>query len=156
MFSMTQRLDLAASPPLFRALRALQVAVDGCGLEHSLLELIKLRASQLNHCAYCIDMHWKDARARGESEQRLYGLIAWRENPQYYTERELAALAWTDAVTFLHEGHAPDEVFEHVRRHFDDGELVALTYALATINTWNRLCVPLRATAGEYRPGQHA
>jgi AhpD family alkylhydroperoxidase len=156
MSTMSQRIDLTASPALFRAMRTLQAAVDGAGLDHSLLDLIKLRASQLNHCAYCIDMHWKDARARGETEQRLYGLMAWRESAHYYTDRELAALAWTEAVTFLHEGHAPDEVYQLARRHFDEGELCALTYALATINAWNRLCVPLRSRAGEYKPGQHA
>jgi AhpD family alkylhydroperoxidase len=122
------------------------------GLDHKLVTLIKLRASQINGCAYCIDMHWKDLRAAGESEQRLYGLDAWRESP-YYTDKERAALAWTEAVTNIQQGHAPDEVFEKTRQHFSEKELVDLTLAIAAINAWNRLVIPVRAVPGKYKPG---
>ena len=120
------------------------------GLEPSLLILIKLRASQINGCAYCIDMHWKDLRALGENEQRLYGLDAWEESP-YYTDRERAALAWTDAVTKIAETHAPDEVFERVRAHFTEKELADLTLNIAAINAWNRLSIAGRSAAGYYK-----
>ena len=138
-----------------KALFGLEAAILRSGLEHSLLHLVKLRASQLNHCAYCIDMHWKEARAAGESEQRLYGLTAWRENRHYYSERELAALAWTDAVTFLHEGHVPDAVHEVARAEFDEKDLANLTFALVAINGWNRLCVSFRVDAGDYKVSGH-
>jgi AhpD family alkylhydroperoxidase len=121
------------------------------GLEIPLLHLIKLRASQINGCAYCIDMHWKDLRAVGENEQRLYGLDAWRESP-YYTGRERAALAWTEAVTLITDGHVSDEVYEEVRPHFSEKELADLTLAVATINAWNRLAISLRAEPGKYQP----
>ena len=124
------------------------------GLEPSLLELVKLRASQINGCAYCIDMHWKDARARGESEQRLYGLMAWRESP-YYSERERAALAWTEAVTLIVDNHVPDDLYEEVRQHFNEVELVNLTLALVAINGWNRLAISLRTEPGTYQPTRH-
>ena len=120
-------------------------------LEPALLHLVKLRASQMNGCAYCIDMHWKDARAGGETEQRLYGLDAWRESP-YYTDKERAALAWTESLTRIAETHAPDEDFEEVRTHFDDQELADLTWAIAAINTWNRISIALRTTPGSYKP----
>ena len=113
--------------------------------------MIKLRASQVNGCAYCIDMHWKDLRAIGESEQRLYGLDAWRESP-YYSDRERAALAWTEAVTLITEGHVPDAVYQEVRPHFSDKELADLTLAVATINAWNRLAIASRTEAGKYQP----
>jgi AhpD family alkylhydroperoxidase len=116
--------------------------------------MIKLRASQINGCAYCIDMHWKDARAVGESEQRLYGLDAWREAP-YYTDRERAALEWTEALTDVTDGHAPDAVYDAVRGHFSDKELVDLTWAIAAINAWNRVAIAFRSEAGSYRPGTH-
>ena len=116
------------------------------------MTLVKLRASQINGCAYCIDMHWKDLRAAGETEQRLYGLDAWRESP-YYSERERAALAWTEAVTNIQEGHASDPVFEERRRHFSEKELADLTLAIATINAWNRLVISVRAVPGQYKPG---
>jgi AhpD family alkylhydroperoxidase len=122
-----------------------------CGLEESLLHLIKLRASQLNGCAYCIDMHWKDLRAIGEDEQRLYMLDAWRESP-FYTDRERAALAWTEAVTLITNGHVPDSVYEEVRPHFTDKELADLTFAIATINAWNRLSIASRTLPGSYQP----
>jgi AhpD family alkylhydroperoxidase len=120
------------------------------GLEQSLLDLVLLRASQVNHCAYCIDMHFKDAVASGETEQRLYGLDAWRESP-YYTDRERAALAWTEAVTLLSEGFVPDEVYEQARQQFSEAELVSLTMAVININGWNRLNVSFRTVPGEYQ-----
>ena len=113
---------------------------------------MKLRASQINGCANCLDMHTKDARARGESEQRLYLLDAWRESP-FYSERERAALAWTEAVTLVAESRVPDAVYEEARRQFSDDELLALTMAVATINAWNRLNVALRTVPGRYQPG---
>jgi AhpD family alkylhydroperoxidase len=114
---------------------------------------MKLRASQINGCAYCIDMHWKDLRAIGENEQRLYGLDAWEESP-YYTDRERAALLWTESVTNLQEGHVSDAVFETVRQQFSDKEIADLTAAVATINAWNRLAISARAVAGEYQPAK--
>ena len=121
----------------------LETYLHECGLEPSLLELLKLRASQINGCAYCIDMHTKDARARGESEQRLYLLDAWRESP-FYTERERAALEWTEVVTLITQGHVPDEVYERVRGQFTEKELANLTLAVVAINGWNRLCISFR------------
>ena len=122
-----------------------------CGLEIPLLHLVKLRASQMNGCAYCIDMHWKDLRAIGANEQRLYGLDAWREAP-YYTDRERAALAWTEAVTRVGDTHVPDEVYEEVRSYFTEKELAVLTFAVATINAWYRLAIASRAEPGKYQP----
>ena len=138
------------TPEGYRAMSGLERYVRGSGLEPSLLELIKLRASQINGCAYCIDMHWKDARARGESEQRLYGLMAWRESP-YYTERERAALAWTEAVTLIADSHVPDDLYEEVRQYFNETELVNLTLALVAINGWNRLAISFRTEPGTYQ-----
>jgi AhpD family alkylhydroperoxidase len=115
------------------------------------MHLVKLRASQINGCAFCIDMHWKDLRAEGETEQRLYGLDAWRLSP-YYTDRERAALAWTEAVTLVTEGHVPDEVYEAVRGHFDEKELSNLTLVISTINAWNRAEIAQRGKAGRYQP----
>src|SRR5215831_18787317 len=130
---MEQRLSYAkVAPRGYRAMEALQDYVDDCGLEPLLLELIKLRASQINGCAYCIDMHTKDARAAGETEQRLYELNAWRETP-FYTDRERAALAWTEAVTLVSETHVPDDVYEEARRYFTEEELVNLTLAVVAI-----------------------
>jgi AhpD family alkylhydroperoxidase len=119
-------------------------------LEQSLLELVRMRASQINGCAYCLDMHSKDARANGETEQRLYALNAWRETP-FFTDRERAALAWTEAVTLLSRDHVPDSVYEEVRQHFAEAELVNLTLAIATINAWNRLCISFRVVPGTYQ-----
>ncbi len=136
---------------ILEAMMGLERYLHQCGLEAGLLDLIKLRASQLNGCAYCIDMHWKDARARGESEQRLYGLDAWEESP-YYTDRERAALAWTEAVTMVREGHVSDAVFEQVRQQFDDKGLADLTFAVCTINSWNRLNIAVRTVPGTYQP----
>ena len=124
-----------------------------CGLEESLLHLVKLRASQINGCAYCLDMHWKDLRAIGEKEQRLYSLDAWRECP-YYTERERAALAWTEAVTLITNGHVPDALHEEVRSSFSEKELADLTCAVATINAWNRLAISARSVPGTYQPAK--
>ncbi len=136
---------------LYPALTPLQKYVDSCGLERPLLELIRLRASQINGCAYCLDMHTKDARALGESEQRLYLVSAWRESP-FYTDRERAALEWTEAVTLVNESHVPDDVYERVKQKFTPEELVNLTAAIAMINTWNRLSIAFRAMPGAYQP----
>ena len=140
-----------AAPGALRAMYSLQTYVNGCGLEKSLLELVKTRASQINGCAYCIDMHTKDARAQGETEQRLYALNAWRETP-FYTDRERAALAWTEAVTLISERHVPDDVFEQARSQFSDEELVNLTTAVVAINGWNRLSIAFNVPAGTYQP----
>lgn len=121
------------------------------GLEPSLVELIKTRVSQINGCAYCIDLHTKDARARGESEQRLYALSAWQETP-FFTERERAALAWAEAVTEVANEHVPDEVYEIARQQFTEKELVDLTLAIIAINGWNRLAIAFRAVPGTYQP----
>jgi AhpD family alkylhydroperoxidase len=125
------------------------------GLEPQLLELVKMRASQMNGCAYCLDMHSKDARAAGETEQRLYGLNAWRETP-YYTDRERAALAWTEALTNIQQGHVPDAVFEEARKYFGEEELVNLTMAVNQINSWNRLAISFRAVPGNYEAARRA
>jgi AhpD family alkylhydroperoxidase len=139
------------APGALKAMYSLQMYVNGCGLEQPLLELVKIRASQINGCAYCLDMHTKDARANGETEQRLYALSAWKETP-FYTERERAALDWTEAVTLISEGQVPDEVFERVRAHFSDEELTNLTTAIVAINGWNRLAISFRAVPGTYQP----
>ena len=152
---MEPRIDYrTAAPGAMQAMRGLETYVRQSGLEPSLLELVRLRASQLNGCAYCIDMHTKDARAAGESEQRLYALSAWRETP-FYTERERAALAWTEAVTLISWEHAPDEVYELAHTHFSEKELVDLTMAIITINGWNRLAIGFRAVPGAYQPAAH-
>ncbi len=138
----------------YEAMRTLENYVRQSGLEPSLLELVKLRASQVNGCAYCIDMHTKDARARGETEQRLSALSAWREAP-CFTRRERAALAWTEAVTQVADGHVPDEVFLIAREHFEEPELVNLTLAIVAINGWNRLAISFRSVPGSYQPAAH-
>jgi AhpD family alkylhydroperoxidase len=149
---MKARLDYGrVAPGVYRAMSALDDYVDGCGLEMPLLHLVRLRASQINGCAYCIDMHWKDLRAVGDTEQRLCSLDAWRECP-YYTQRERAALAWTEAVTMIAHGHAPDVLYEDVRPHFSDRELADLTLVIATINAWNRLSIAGRLVPGDYQP----
>src|ERR1700727_1924303 len=138
------------APEGMTAMRALAHYLNqASGLEPSLRELIKTRASQINGCAYCIDMHTKDARAAGETEQRLYALNAWRETP-FFTDRERAALAWTEAVTLVSQDHVPDAVYEEAKQHFSDEELVNLTIAVVTINGWNRLSIAFRAVPGEY------
>jgi AhpD family alkylhydroperoxidase len=135
-----------------RALYSLQHEVEASGLEHSLIHLIKIRASQLNGCAYCIDMHTKDARARGETEQRIYALNAWRETP-FFSDRERAALEWTEAVTRVGDTQVPDAVYESVRPHFSEAELVNVTFAVVAINAWNRLAISFRAVPGSYKSG---
>ena len=130
---------------------AVEQYVRECGLERRLLELVKLRASQINGCAYCVDMHTKDARAHGETEQRLYAVVVWREAP-FFTERERAALAWTEAVTLVSRGQVRSSVFEIARKQFSDKELVDLTMAVIAINGWNRLAISFRAVAGAYQP----
>lgn len=138
------------SPKGYQAVLAVQHYVDSSGLERPLLELVEMRASQINGCAYCLDMHSKDARALGETEQRLYLLSAWRESP-FYTDRERAALEWTEAVTLVSQSRVPDEVYERVKPHFTPHELVNLTLAIATINTWNRLLIAFRMPPGSYQ-----
>jgi AhpD family alkylhydroperoxidase len=133
-----------AAPETVNALLALENQVKSSGLEQSLIELVKTRASHINGCAYCIDMHTQDARKHGETEQRLYLLNAWRESP-VYSERERAALAWTDAVTLISETHAPDDIYQQVRAQFSEAETVNLTMLIATINAWNRLAISFRA-----------
>ncbi|HYK85282.1 MAG TPA: carboxymuconolactone decarboxylase family protein [Ktedonobacteraceae bacterium] len=152
----TERIRYAkAAPGAYRAMSSLEKYVRESGIEASLLELIKLRASQINGCAFCIDMHWKDARAAGESEQRLYSLDAWRET-SFYSERERAALAWTEAVTLIAKNHVPDELYEQTRQHFSEEELVNLTMAVVAINGWNRLSISFRAEAGTYQPRSYS
>ena len=149
---MKPRLDYAkVNPAASRAMYGLEQYVQNCGLERSLLELVKMRASQINGCAYCLDMHSKDARAEGESEQRLYALNAWRETP-FFSERERAALEWTEAVTLVAQNHLPDELYERVRKQFSEEEMVNLTLGIVTINGWNRLAISFRAVPGEYQP----
>src|SRR3984885_3349451 len=141
-----------ATPEGINAMRGLEHYINqSSGLEPSLRELLKIRASQINGCAYCIDMHTKDARAAGETEQRLYALNAWRETP-FYTDRERAALAWTETITLIGEGHVPDDVYFHVRQFFSEAELVNLTLAIVSINAWNRMAIAFRAVPGTYRP----
>ena len=152
---MQPRFDMMKSDPAaYRAMSEMERYLHQASLEQPLIHLVKLYASDLNHCAYCIDMHWKDLRALGETEQRLYGLPAWKESP-YYSDRERAALAWTEALTLLTDGFVPDEVYETVRPHFSDKELTELSMAVVTINAWNRLAISARTTAGAYQP-RHA
>ena len=133
-----------AAPDAMKAMMALESYVRGCGLEPSLIELVKTRASQINGCAYCIDMHTRDARAHGETEQRLYLLSAWHESP-LYSDRERAALAWTEALTLISETHAPDAVYEEARAQFSEEELTKLSLLIGTINAWNRIAIGFRA-----------
>ena len=145
------RIDFRKASPLgAKAMGELHAFVHRCGLEHGLLELVKLRASQINGCAHCIDMHSKELRAAGEAEQRLYLLDAWEESP-FYSERERAALAWTEALTRITEGHAPDAVYAQVRAQFSEEELANLTLAIIAINGANRLNIALRTVPGSYR-----
>ena len=149
---MTPRLDSTKyiNSALGRAMLNLSGETEA-RLERPLFELVKIRASQINGCAYCIDMHTKDARLAGETEQRIYALNAWRETP-FYSDRERAALEWAEAVTRIADTHVPDEVYERVREHFDESEIVALTFALVAINGWNRLAVSFRVPVGTYQP----
>lgn len=149
---MTARFNYAkAAPGAYKAMLGLETYLHQCGLEEPLLHLIKLRSSQINGCAFCLDMHWKDLRAIGESEQRLYSLDVWRECP-YYTDRERAALAWTEAVTLVAKDQVPDAVYEEVRQHFNEKELSDLTFAIAAINAWNRISIASRTQPGGYQP----
>jgi len=151
-YNMKQRLDYKSiAPDGVKAMLGLESYVHRSGLDVNLLELVKIRVSQINHCAWCLDMHTKDARARGETEQRLYLVSAWREAP-FYTERERAALAWAEAVTMISQEEITDELYAEMRRHFTEKELVDLTYAIIAINGWNRLNVPFRTTVGLYQP----
>lgn len=143
-------------PEGYHALSRLSSAVGGSELEPSLLELVKMRASQINGCAYCIDMHSKDARAAGETEQRLYALSAWHETP-FFTERERAALALTEAITLVSSSHVPEVVLDQAAEHFPPDELTRLVYAVIEINAWNRLAIALGSPEpGSYQPGGHA
>jgi AhpD family alkylhydroperoxidase len=150
---MTARIDYAkVSPQILRPLLALNVPIETSGLEPALIRLVQMRASQINGCAFCLDMHSKDARAAGEKEQRLYLLEAWRET-SIYSDRERAALGWTEAVTRVTEGHVPDDVYAEVAEQFDEQELAALTLAVVAINSFNRLNVAFRIEGGSYQPG---
>ncbi|HYW74843.1 MAG TPA: carboxymuconolactone decarboxylase family protein [Pyrinomonadaceae bacterium] len=153
---MESRIDgLKVAPGVLEAMMGIEKYLHKSGLDRNLLNLVYLRASQINGCAYCLDMHWKDLRAAGETEQRLYGLDAWNESP-YYTDRERAALAWTEAITNIHEGHVPDPVFEEVRKYFSEKEVVDLTLAVTAINSWNRLNIAVRTVPGSYQPAHPA
>lgn len=145
-----ERFDYAkVAPGAYRAMAGLEHYLHESGLEESLLHLIKLRASQINGCAYCLDMHWKDLKSIGEPDQRLYELNAWEEAP-FYSDRERAALAWTESVTRVAETRVPDEVYESVRKHFSEKEIADLTLAVAAINAWNRLAISARTVPGTY------
>lgn len=150
---MEARIDYKkASPDAYRAMVQLEAVVRHSGIESKLLELIKIRASQLNGCAFCIDMHTKDARHKGETEQRIYSLDAWRETP-FYTDQERAALAWTEALTNIQQGHAPDAVYREMSAQFkSETDRVNLTLAITTINAWNRIAIGFRLVPGEYQP----
>jgi AhpD family alkylhydroperoxidase len=151
-----QRIDYRhVAPAAVAAMRDVQRYVDHSSLEKELLELVKLRASQINGCAYCVDMHSKDARSLGETEQRLYAIAVWREAP-FFSDRERAALAWTEAVTLIFDTGAPDDVYQVARAQFNEKELVELTMAIIAINGWNRLAVSFRAVAGSYQPASVA
>ena len=156
MSHVQQRMNyVAAAPGGFKAMSGVEAYLASGSIEPPLRHLVKVRASQINGCAYCIDMHWKDARAVGESEQRLYGLDAWREAP-YYTDRERAALEWTEALTNITDGHVPDALYDAVRGHFSEKELADLSWAVAAINAWNRVAIAFRSEAGKYKPPAHA
>ena len=151
---MTARLDYAsASPDGYNAFGAVYAYVQKCGLPKMLIDLVYLRVSQINGCAYCIDMHTKDARAGGETEQRLYALSAWRET-RFFTERERAALEWTEALTLIADGGVSDDLYERVRREFTEAELVNLTLAVVVINGWNRLAISFATVPGSYQREQ--
>jgi AhpD family alkylhydroperoxidase len=150
---MKARIDLMhTAPGVIQAMLGLERQVGESGLDHKLLDLVRMRASQINGCSYCLDMHSKDARLNGETEQRLYGLNAWRETP-YYSARECAALEWTEALTLVSESHVPDDVYERVREQFSQDELVHLSLAIVAINGWNRLNIAARTVPGNYVAG---
>jgi AhpD family alkylhydroperoxidase len=152
---MKSRIEYAqVAPGAVEAMRALEKYVHTCGIDPKLLELIKIRASQINGCAYCLDMHTKDARTQGETEQRIYALNAWRETP-FFTEKERAALAWTESVTQVSMSQVPNEVYEIVRQYFDEKEIVNITTAIVAINGWNRFAVSFRSVPGAYQSAKH-
>lgn len=149
---MKVRLNYAKiAPDALKAMLEIEKYVQSSGLERSLYELVKIRVSQINGCAFCLDMHTKDARKAGETEQRLYTLSAWRETP-FYSKRERAALEWTEALTLISENDVPDPLYDTIRKHFNDKEIVALTMAIVAINGWNRLAVSFRTVPGSYEP----
>jgi AhpD family alkylhydroperoxidase len=149
---MKERLNYAEiAPEALTGMFELEKYLRSSGLERPLYELVKIRASQMNGCAYCIDMHTKDARKAGETEQRIYALSAWRETP-FYTERERAALAWTEALTLIAENDVPDALYETTCEYFSEKEMIALTMAVVAINGWNRLAVSFRKVPGSYNP----
>ena len=153
---MKSRIDLMhVNPGVMQAMFGLERQVRQAGFDHKLIDLLRMRASQINGCAYCLDMHSKDARANGETEQRLYGLSAWRETP-YYSARERAALEWTEALTLVSESGVPDDVYERVREQFSEDELVHLSLAVVAINGWNRLNIAARTVPGGYVAGSVA
>jgi AhpD family alkylhydroperoxidase len=152
---MSPRIDYTkVAPGALQAMYGLEKYLAQSSIEAPLRDLVKLRASQINGCAYCVDMHWKDARAAGETEQRLYGLVAWREAP-YYSERERAALEWTESLTLIADNHVPDKLYEETRRQFSEQELADLTLVVVTINAWNRIAISFRAEPGRYQPAPH-
>jgi AhpD family alkylhydroperoxidase len=150
---MTPRIDVRKylASPQGQAMLKLGAVDEASGLEHSIAELIKVRTSQINGCAYCIDMHTKDARAMGETEQRLYALNAWRETP-FFSDRERAALEWTEALAHIDVTHAPDELYAQLQEHFDERQIVALTFVAVATNAWNRLVQSFKVPAGTYQP----
>src|SRR3954466_15655365 len=150
---MKQRFNINSAPDGYKAMVGLETYMHKSSIEKPLYHLIKLRVSQINGCAYCIDMHWKDLRAIGETEQRLYGLDAWRESA-YYTAPDRAALAWAEAITHVADTRVPDEVYEELRKHFSEKDVADLTLAVANINSWNRLNIALRTVPGSYQPAQ--
>ena len=152
---MTPRIDLMHAGSVIQAMLGLERQIRRAGFDHGLLDLVRMRASQINGCAYCLDMHSKDARANGETEQRLYGLDAWRETP-YFSARERAALEWTEALTLVAETHVPDDVYERVRAEFSEEELAQLSLAIVAINGWNRLNIAARTVPGNYVAGSLA
>lgn len=143
------------APEAIKSMFGLEKYIADSGLDEKLVHLIKMRASQINGCAYCIDMHSKDARALGETEQRLYELDAWRETP-FYTDRERAALEWTESLTLVSQTHVPDSAYEEVKKHFSEKEIIDLTLAISTINAWNRIAIATRAVPGHYQPKHSA
>jgi AhpD family alkylhydroperoxidase len=153
---MTQRIDYSkAGPDAYKAVLGLETYVRHSGLEHSLIELVKLRASYINGCAYCVDMHSKDALAAGETPQRIFAVPVWRETP-FFTPRERAALAFTETVTLIARDGVPDDVYESTREHFSEEEMVKLTIAIATINVWNRVAITFQSDVGSYQPAARA
>jgi len=151
---MQPRIDYTKyAPEALKTMLGLEKYISECGLDHGLIHLMKMRASQINGCAYCLDMHSIDARALGETEQRLYTLDAWRETP-FFSDRERAALEWTEAITLVSETHVPDAVFEEVKRYFSEKEIVDLTIVATTINMWNRIAISTRAVPGHYHPAK--